>query len=98
MKETKKNLILYKAASMIYYGILLDSAPGNVLLGNAIVGFLSFVAGPIICLWMKFGTSDRRKIMIILYITTASLVLIMGKHYLLTSALSVFENFKLILC
>ena len=76
---------------MIYFGILLDPAPGNVLLGNTIVGFLSFVAGPIICLWMKFGTSERRKIMIILYITTASLVLIMGNHNLLTSTLSGIE-------
>ena len=76
---------------MIYFGILLDPVPGNVLLGNAIVGLLSFVAGPILCLWMKFWISERRKILIILYITTASLVLIMGKHYLLTLALSGFE-------
>ena len=79
---------------MIYFGILLDPVPGNVLLGNAIVGLLSFVAGPIICLWMKFWISERRKILIILYITTASLVLIMGKHYLLTLALSGFEFLK----
>ena len=65
---------------MIYYGILLHPAPGNVLLENAIVGFLSIVAGPIICLLMKFWTSDRRRILIILFITTASLVLMMGKH------------------
>ena len=69
----------YKAASMVYYGILLDPAPGNVLLGNLIVGFLSVIAGPIMCLLIKLGMSKRRNLLMILYITTASLILLMGK-------------------
>ena len=63
---------------MVYYGILLDPAPGNVLLGNFIIGLLSVVAGPVMCLLIKLGMRKRRELLMILYGVTASLILLMG--------------------
>ena len=67
-----------KAACMIYYGILLDPAPGNVLLGNFIAGILSVISGPVMIILMNFGMTKRRTLLLILYSITASLILVMG--------------------
>lgn len=70
--------IAWIAACMIYYGILLDPAPGNVLLGNFIAGILSVISGPVMIILMNLGMTKRRTLLLILYSITASLILVMG--------------------
>ena len=72
-----KLAVAWFAASMLYYGIIFSTTP-NVLLNNFLLGVLSALAGPMMCILMKSKFSNRRTLLGSLYIITGLSVLAMA--------------------
>ena len=72
-----KLAVAWFAASMLYYGIMFSPTP-NVLMNNFLLGLLSFVAGPLMCILMKSRFSYRRLSLGTLYLLTGLFVLSMA--------------------
>jgi len=73
-----KLALAWMAASMLYYGIIMGTIPGGILINNLIYGLLSIVAGPLMCLLLKTRFANRRLSLSVLYFISAIAVLLMA--------------------
>lgn len=73
-----KLALAWMAASMLYYGIILGTIPGGVLVNNLILGILSTIAGPLMCILLKSRLSNRRLLLSALYLISGVTVLLMA--------------------
>ena len=70
-------VFIWSVQSMIYYGILLGSLPGGVLVNNAVLGLMSVLGGiGMVLVFKKYRF--RRPILITQYISTGLLLIIMA--------------------
>ena len=72
-----KLVVAWFAANMLYFGIMFTPTP-DVLMNNLILGSLSTMAGPLMCILMKSRFSGRRLSLGTLFMLTGSAVLIMA--------------------
>ena len=72
-----KLAVAWGAASMLYYGIMFSPTP-DVLMNNFILGILSTVAGPLMCILMTSRFSYRRLSLGSLFMITGLTVLSMA--------------------
>lgn len=73
-----KLMVAWFAASMLYFGIVFGRIPGGVLFNNFILGALSTIFGPVMCLLMRSRFPYRRPLLATLYLITGMSVLTMA--------------------
>jgi len=67
LKSIVKLVFAWNAAGMIYFGILMGSLPGGVLINNLYLGAASFVVGPLTNILMSSKYAFRRPILAVQY-------------------------------
>ena len=76
-KTLLKLAVAWVAASMLYYGIILGTLPGGLLMNNFYMGMLSVLAGPCMICFLKLRVSHRLSLCF-LYLMSALCVLSMA--------------------
>lgn len=63
---------------MVFYGIMLGTIPGGVLVNNLCLGVLSSLSGPLVCFLFKSRYANRRLSLSAIYFVAGVMVILMA--------------------